>query len=141
MSDQDQYDVTDVPELRAFVEYAGPAALIQRCCGLHVHVSVADEAACMAALECALPWLPLVLALSANSPYAAGAPSGKLERYARRRPVSSAVFFTKNRLGNPGAMRFSLTRSLLSPPRALTLVRRADSTSSSARCSSRSATR
>jgi carboxylate-amine ligase len=69
-------DVTDVPELRAFVEYAGPAALIQRCCGLHVHVSVAGEDACMAALEAALPWLPLVLALSANSPYRAGAPSG-----------------------------------------------------------------
>jgi glutamate---cysteine ligase / carboxylate-amine ligase len=69
-------DVTDVPELRAFVEYAGPAARAQRCCGLHVHVSVEDEQACLAALEFVLPWLPLVLALSANSPYLAGAPSG-----------------------------------------------------------------
>jgi carboxylate-amine ligase len=69
-------DVSDVPELRAFVEYAGPAALVQRCCGLHVHVSVGDERECLAALEFVLPWLPLVLALSANSPYHAGAPSG-----------------------------------------------------------------
>lgn len=69
-------DVTDIPELRAFVEYAGPAARAQRCCGLHVHVSVSDERACLAALEHVLPWLPLVLALSANSPYVAGAPSG-----------------------------------------------------------------
>src|SRR5919202_1946747 len=30
----------------------------------------------MAALEAALPWLPLVLALSANSPYAAGRETG-----------------------------------------------------------------
>jgi carboxylate-amine ligase len=69
-------DVTDIPELRAFVEYAGPAARAQHCCGLHVHVSVADERECLAALEYVLPWLPLVLALSANSPYADGAPSG-----------------------------------------------------------------
>jgi carboxylate-amine ligase len=69
-------DVTDVPAMRAFVDYAGPAALVQRCCGLHVHVSVSDEEACLAALESVLPWLPLVLALSANSPYVAGDPSG-----------------------------------------------------------------
>lgn len=69
-------DVTDAPALRAFVEYAGPAALVQRCCGLHVHVSVADEGACLTSLESVLPWLPLMLALSANSPFLAGAPSG-----------------------------------------------------------------
>lgn len=69
-------DVTDVPAMRAFVDYAGPAALVQRCCGLHIHVSVADEEACLASLESVLPWLPLVLALSANSPYLAGEPSG-----------------------------------------------------------------
>lgn len=72
----DARDVADVPELRAFVAYAGPAARAQRCCGLHVHVSVAGERECLAAIEFVLPWLPLVLALSANSPYAAGAPSG-----------------------------------------------------------------
>jgi carboxylate-amine ligase len=32
--------------------------------------------ACMAALEAVLPWLPLVLALSANSPYIAGEDTG-----------------------------------------------------------------
>jgi carboxylate-amine ligase len=35
-----------------------------------------DAAACYAALEAVLPWLPLVLALSANSPYLAGAATG-----------------------------------------------------------------
>lgn len=69
-------DVTDAPELRAFVDDAGPAARVQRCCGLHVHVSVTSERDCLRAVEFVLPWLPLVLALSANSPYLAGAPSG-----------------------------------------------------------------
>lgn len=69
-------DVTDTPELREFLEYVGPAARVQRCCGLHVHVSVADEDACLRAVEFVLPWLPLVLALSANSPYVGGVPSG-----------------------------------------------------------------
>jgi len=37
-----------------------------------VHVGMESPEACMAALEAVLPWLPLVLALSANSPYVAG---------------------------------------------------------------------
>jgi glutamate---cysteine ligase / carboxylate-amine ligase len=59
-----------------FVEYAGPSARRQYVCGLHVHVGVASPEGCMQALEGALPWLPLVLALSANSPYLAGTETG-----------------------------------------------------------------
>ena len=67
-----------VPEKRYldFVEYAGPSARRQLCCGLHVHVGMASPEACTAALEAVLPWLPVVLAVSANSPYLAGRATG-----------------------------------------------------------------
>ena len=57
---------------RAFVEYAGSSARRQGVNGLHVHVGMASAESCFRALEGVLPWLPLVLALSANSPYLAG---------------------------------------------------------------------
>jgi glutamate---cysteine ligase / carboxylate-amine ligase len=52
-----------------FVEYAGPSARRQGVSGLHVHVGMPDADACFRVMETILPWLPLVLALSANSPY------------------------------------------------------------------------
>ena len=68
--------VTAEDGYRRFVEYAGPSARRQYCSGLHVHVGMASPAACMGALEAALPWLPVVLAVSANSPYLAGRETG-----------------------------------------------------------------
>jgi len=67
-----------VPEqrYRDFVEYAGVSARFQGVSGLHVHVGVPDADGCYRALEGLLPWLPLVLALSANSPYFAGRETG-----------------------------------------------------------------
>jgi carboxylate-amine ligase len=59
-----------------FVEYAGSSAHRQYVSGLHVHVGMPSAAACMAALEAVLPWLPVVLAVSANSPYLAGRETG-----------------------------------------------------------------
>jgi glutamate---cysteine ligase / carboxylate-amine ligase len=61
---------------RRFVEYAGPSARRQYCSGLHVHVGMASAEECLERLEAVLPWLPVVLAVSANSPYAAGAETG-----------------------------------------------------------------
>src|SRR4051812_6405362 len=67
-----------VPEERylAFVDYAGISARRQGVNGLHVHVGMPDADTCMRALEGALPWLPAVLAVSANSPYLAGEETG-----------------------------------------------------------------
>ncbi|MBL7496458.1 carboxylate--amine ligase/circularly permuted type 2 ATP-grasp protein [Frankia sp. CNm7] len=45
-------------------------------CGAHVHVDVADRDAAMAVIGYISPWLPLMLALSASSPYWMGADSG-----------------------------------------------------------------
>ena len=73
-----------VPEERylAFVEYAGVSARFQGVNGLHVHVGVPDPEACYRALEGVLPWLPLLLALSVNSPYFAGRETGLLSNRA-----------------------------------------------------------
>ena len=69
-------DIAPDPRYREFVEYAGISARRQAVCGLHVHISMPSAEACMRALEGVLPWLPLVLALSANSPYLAGEETG-----------------------------------------------------------------
>jgi glutamate---cysteine ligase / carboxylate-amine ligase len=72
----EEQPITDDEGYRRFVEYAGSSARRQYCSGLHVHVGVESPEACMAALEAVLPWLPLVLAVSANSPYVAGRETG-----------------------------------------------------------------
>ena len=69
-------DIAPDPRYREFVEYAGISARRQAVCGLHVHVSMPGPEECLRALEGVLPWLPLVLALSANSPYLAGEETG-----------------------------------------------------------------
>jgi glutamate---cysteine ligase / carboxylate-amine ligase len=69
-------DIAPDPRYREFVEYAGISARRQAVCGLHVHVGMPGPEECMRALEGVLPWLPLVLALSANSPFLAGEETG-----------------------------------------------------------------
>jgi carboxylate-amine ligase len=68
--------ITEDDGYRRFIEYAGSSARRQYCSGLHVHVGVESAEACMAALEDVLRWLPVVLAVSANSPYVAGREAG-----------------------------------------------------------------
>jgi carboxylate-amine ligase len=59
-----------------FVERGGTVARRQLCAGLHVHVGVESPDRCLAALESVLPWLPVILAASANSPWLAGRETG-----------------------------------------------------------------
>jgi len=54
----------------------GERLLLQRVCGLHVHVAVPDPDTCLRAFEGVLPRLPGLLAESANSPFWDGAESG-----------------------------------------------------------------
>jgi carboxylate-amine ligase len=61
-----------------FVDYAGPTARRQGVSGLHVHVGMPDAETCLRVLEAILPWLPLVLALSANSPWFEGKHTGMM---------------------------------------------------------------
>lgn len=72
----EEQPITPDEGYRAFVDYAGPSARRQFCSGLHVHVGVSSPEDCLQRLEAVLPWLPLVLALSVNSPYAAGRETG-----------------------------------------------------------------
>lgn len=48
----------------------------QLACGFHVHVSIADAEEGVAVIDRIRPWLPVVLALSANSPFWNGRDSG-----------------------------------------------------------------
>jgi glutamate---cysteine ligase / carboxylate-amine ligase len=71
-------EIAPDPRYHQFVDYAGISARRQGVSGIHVHVGMPDADTCFRALENVLPWLPLLLALSANSPYLAGGESGHL---------------------------------------------------------------
>jgi carboxylate-amine ligase len=71
-----EQEIANEPHYRAFVEYAGPAARRQGVQGLHVHVGMPDAETCLRVVEAIIPWLPLLLALSANSPWLEGARTG-----------------------------------------------------------------
>lgn len=62
----------------AMVRHVGRAARRQGVSGLHVHVGVESGERCYERLEAVVPWLPVVLALSANSPFVDGADTGML---------------------------------------------------------------
>jgi carboxylate-amine ligase len=78
-------DLEIVPEPRylEMVEYGGPPARRQGVSGLHVHVGMPGGDDCLRVLEWILPWLPVVLALSANSPYMGGAETGMMSTRAQ----------------------------------------------------------
>ncbi|QRP49690.1 glutamate--cysteine ligase [Amycolatopsis sp. FDAARGOS 1241] len=54
----------------------GPLAADYEACGCHVHVGVADRDTAVAVVNHLAPWLPALLALSANSPFADGHDTG-----------------------------------------------------------------
>jgi carboxylate-amine ligase len=66
----------------SMIRDVGRAARRQGVNGLHVHVGVESAAACWERLEAVLPWLPVVLAVSANSPFVDGEASGMLSNRA-----------------------------------------------------------
>ena len=66
----------------AMIEGVGRAARRQGVNGLHVHVGVASAERCHERLEAVLSWLPVVLALSVNSPFVDGVATGMLSNRA-----------------------------------------------------------
>jgi carboxylate-amine ligase len=72
----EELEIVHEPRYLEFVEYAGSTARRQGVNGLHVHVGMPGGDECLHVLDGVLPWLPLVLALSANSPYLGGAETG-----------------------------------------------------------------
>jgi carboxylate-amine ligase len=72
----EEQEVVQETRYKTFLAYGGVSVRRQAVNGLHVHVGVESAEACFHALEGMLPWLPVVLALSANSPYADGVQTG-----------------------------------------------------------------
>jgi carboxylate-amine ligase len=72
----EEQEVVDEPRYREMVEYTGMTGRRQGVNGLHVHVGLPGGDEALHVLEGVLPWLPVVLALSANSPYLAGEETG-----------------------------------------------------------------
>jgi carboxylate-amine ligase len=64
------------------IQRLGYVAQRQGVNGLHVHVGVESADRCWERLEAVLPWLPVVLALSANSPFVEGQVTGMLSNRA-----------------------------------------------------------
>jgi carboxylate-amine ligase len=76
------------------IRSVGYAARRQGVNGLHVHVGVPSAERCYERLEAVLPWLPVVLALSANSPFVDGGDTGMLS-------VRAAILAELPRAGAP----------------------------------------
>ena len=62
-----EFPVTDTPRYHDIAERFGMIAHEQGICGCHVHVDVPDRDAAIAVSNRLRPWLPLLLALTANS--------------------------------------------------------------------------
>jgi len=62
-----QFPITDNPRYRDIAEKFGMIAHEQGICGCHVHVEVPDRDAAVRVSNRLRPWLPLLLALTANS--------------------------------------------------------------------------
>jgi carboxylate-amine ligase len=64
------------PRYEHIVDEFGETARRAGTLGMHVHVEVADDEEGVRIIDGLRPWLPLLVALSANSPYAASADTG-----------------------------------------------------------------
>jgi carboxylate-amine ligase len=80
----DEQPIVPVERYQRMAAELGDRLRRQLVCGLHVHVSVPDGDACLRAFEGVVPWLPVLLALSANSPFAEGERTGRRSERAAR---------------------------------------------------------
>ncbi|MBA3476610.1 MAG: YbdK family carboxylate-amine ligase [Actinobacteria bacterium] len=80
---EDQKIVAE-PRYLKLLEELGAKLHRQLVCGLHVHIGMESFDACLRTLAAIVPWLPAVLALSANSPYMRGEETGTLSSRAAR---------------------------------------------------------
>ena len=71
-----EFPITDTPRYRRIGAEFGMVAHEQGICGCHVHVEVPDRAAAIHVSNWLRPWLPSLLALSANSPLYRNSDSG-----------------------------------------------------------------
>ncbi len=72
----DASQVTPNPRYQRIVDEFGPIGDQAGVAGMHVHVDVTSDDEAVAVLDRVRPWLPVLLALSANSPFWQGADTG-----------------------------------------------------------------
>jgi glutamate---cysteine ligase / carboxylate-amine ligase len=77
-------EIVPLPRYRKLFASVGEPMWRQLVCGLHVHVSIPDEGRALRAYEAVVPWLPVLLALSANSPFADSETTGRRSERAER---------------------------------------------------------
>ena len=80
----DDQEIVPLPRYEQMAASLGDVLSRQLVCGLHVHVSVPDPDSALRAFEAVVPWLPVLLALSANSPFADGGDTGRRSERAER---------------------------------------------------------
>ncbi|WP_433828521.1 carboxylate-amine ligase [Actinoplanes sp. CA-015351] len=68
--------ITDNPRFRAILDHYGPIVDDPAVCGCHVHVGVPDRELAVQVCNHLRPWLPMVQALTVNSPFHAGRDTG-----------------------------------------------------------------
>lgn len=69
-------DVTPKDRYRTMTSAFGQVGRSALVCGMHVHVDVTDDDEAVAVVDGLRPWLPVVLALSAGSPFNLGVDTG-----------------------------------------------------------------
>ncbi|WP_084151758.1 carboxylate-amine ligase [Nocardioides halotolerans] len=72
----DDPEVTADDRYRDMVQTYGAVARLGTTCGMHVHVAIESDEEGVACLDRIAPWLPVLLAVSTNSPFADGADTG-----------------------------------------------------------------
>lgn len=73
---QTNHRVTVDPRYQRIVQRFGETARNAGTLGTHVHVDVASDEEAIRVIDGLRPWLPLLVALSANSPYSSGVDTG-----------------------------------------------------------------
>ena len=75
-ADPEAQPIVDEERYTGFAAYGGVSVRRQGVQGLHVHVGLDSGEECWRCLELVAPWLPVILALSANSPWLRGELTG-----------------------------------------------------------------
>jgi glutamate---cysteine ligase / carboxylate-amine ligase len=71
-----EQNVTPKPRYQRIYEEFGELSRQSLVCAMHMHVDIADDDEGIAVIDRIRPWLPVLLAISANSPYWRGADTG-----------------------------------------------------------------
>ena len=74
--DEDDGQVTQKPRYERIVDEFGEIGRQGSVCGMHVHVDVADDGEGIRVIDGLRPWLPVLRAMSVNSPYCHGRDTG-----------------------------------------------------------------